>query len=256
MSVSKRLRYEILRRDNHTCRYCGSSAPDVALQVDHVVPKSLGGPDDPTNLVTSCEPCNTGKTSSSPDVPLVEDVKEDALRWSNAMQKAAELERNRAEELQDQVELIGMYFRKAWQPEEYLLCDEIGWHYNSDPERSYDYAVDILDSETGERLGRKLFDTPKDASAWIGKQRSKHIPAMPKNWRSTVKSWLAAGLTTADFADIVTEVATERDYVQWDHKWRYTAGCCWNRIRQRQAVAQALLATESADANSDHAEPV
>ena len=29
MAVSKRLRYEILRRDNHTCRYCGASAPDA-----------------------------------------------------------------------------------------------------------------------------------------------------------------------------------------------------------------------------------
>ena len=38
MALSKRLRYEILRRDNHTCRYCGASAPDVTLTVDHVVP--------------------------------------------------------------------------------------------------------------------------------------------------------------------------------------------------------------------------
>lgn len=36
MAVSKRLRYEILRRGNHTCRYCGASAPDVPLRVDHV----------------------------------------------------------------------------------------------------------------------------------------------------------------------------------------------------------------------------
>ncbi|AWN05089.1 HNH endonuclease [Gordonia phage Easley] len=40
MAVSKRLRYEILRRDNHTCRYCGATAPDVPLTVDHVVPVS------------------------------------------------------------------------------------------------------------------------------------------------------------------------------------------------------------------------
>lgn len=26
MSVSKRLRFEILRRDNHACRYCGATA--------------------------------------------------------------------------------------------------------------------------------------------------------------------------------------------------------------------------------------
>lgn len=64
MAVSKRLRYEILRRDSHTCRYCGATAPGVPLRVDHIVPVALGGTDHPSNLVTSCEPCNSGKTST------------------------------------------------------------------------------------------------------------------------------------------------------------------------------------------------
>ena len=38
MAVSKRLRYEVLRRDNHTCRYCGAQAPDVKLTVDNMAP--------------------------------------------------------------------------------------------------------------------------------------------------------------------------------------------------------------------------
>lgn len=90
MAVSKRLRYEILRRDNHTCRYCGASAPDVPLRVDHVTPVALGGTDEPSNLVTSCEPCNSGKSSSSPDAKHVAEVADDALRWAAAMQQAAE----------------------------------------------------------------------------------------------------------------------------------------------------------------------
>lgn len=90
MAVSKRLRYEILRRDNHTCRYCGATAPGVPLRVDHVTPVALGGTDEPTNLVTSCEPCNNGKSSASPDAALVADVSDDALRWAAAMEQAAE----------------------------------------------------------------------------------------------------------------------------------------------------------------------
>jgi len=90
MAVSKRLRYEILRRDNHACRYCGSTAPDVKLTVDHVVPTALGGGDTADNLVTACAPCNSGKTSSSPDAPLVADVGSDALRWADAMTQAAD----------------------------------------------------------------------------------------------------------------------------------------------------------------------
>lgn len=89
MAVSKRLRYEILRRDDHTCRYCGARAPEVVLTVDHVIPSALGGSDDPSNLVTACQPCNSGKTSSSPDAPVVADVAADALRWSAAMKQAA-----------------------------------------------------------------------------------------------------------------------------------------------------------------------
>ena len=91
MAVSKRLRFEIFRRDNHACRYCGAGAPDAALTVDHVIPVALGGTDEPTNLVTACADCNAGKTSMPPDAEIVDDVRADAARWSAAMQTAAEL---------------------------------------------------------------------------------------------------------------------------------------------------------------------
>ena len=90
MAISKRLRYEILRRDNHACRYCGRAAPDVKLHIDHVVPQVLGGSDDPSNLVTSCAECNAGKTSSAPDQHVVADVSGSAAKWSAAMAQAAE----------------------------------------------------------------------------------------------------------------------------------------------------------------------
>ncbi|MEU0783467.1 HNH endonuclease [Streptomyces sp. NPDC006173] len=89
MAVSKRLRYEILRRDQHTCRYCGASAPAVPLRVDHVTPVALGGTDTPDNLVTSCEPCNSGKSSATVDSAVVAAVSDDALRWATAMEQAA-----------------------------------------------------------------------------------------------------------------------------------------------------------------------
>jgi hypothetical protein len=89
MSVSKRTRYEVLRRDNHTCRYCGGTAPDVTLTVDHVTPVSLGGSDDPSNLVAACKDCNAGKSSTSPDAALVEDVKAIDLAWAGAIRRAS-----------------------------------------------------------------------------------------------------------------------------------------------------------------------
>lgn len=90
MAVSKRLRFEVFRRDGYTCRYCGGTAPDVSLTVDHVVPVSLGGLDEASNLVTACRDCNAGKSSSSPDESVVSAVSDDAIRWSAAIKQAAE----------------------------------------------------------------------------------------------------------------------------------------------------------------------
>ncbi|WSP96008.1 HNH endonuclease (plasmid) [Streptomyces sp. NBC_01233] len=89
VAVSNRLRFEVLRRDRYTCRYCGGSAPDVTLRVDHVVPVALGGSDTPDNLVAACEPCNSGKSSMTADSEIVKNVSRDALRWAEAMRRAA-----------------------------------------------------------------------------------------------------------------------------------------------------------------------
>jgi len=91
MAISKRLRYEIFRRDSHTCRYCGRSAPEVVLHVDHVIPQALGGAEkDPSNLFTSCSECNGGKSASSPDQAVVADVSESAAKWKAAITQAAD----------------------------------------------------------------------------------------------------------------------------------------------------------------------
>ena len=66
MAVTKRTRFEVLRRDGNRCRYCGASAADSPLTIDHVLPTALGGTDDPSNLVAACKDCNTAKKSSLP----------------------------------------------------------------------------------------------------------------------------------------------------------------------------------------------
>lgn len=85
MAVTKRTRFEVLRRDNHTCQYCGAKAPDVTLQIDHVVPVALGGDDKPSNLVTACKDCNGGKSSIPPDSPLVAGLSERAAAYALGM---------------------------------------------------------------------------------------------------------------------------------------------------------------------------
>jgi len=59
----KKGRFMILQRDEFRCVYCGRSSIEdsVKLAVDHIVPRSAGGPDTACNLVTSCEQCNSEK---------------------------------------------------------------------------------------------------------------------------------------------------------------------------------------------------
>lgn len=59
--LSKKLRFEIFKRDAFTCQYCGRKAPDVILQCDHVHPVAENGDNDILNLITACWECNSGK---------------------------------------------------------------------------------------------------------------------------------------------------------------------------------------------------
>ena len=53
-----KIRERILIRDGYCCQYCGS---EDATTVDHVLPISKGGTDDPDNLVAACTRCNYSK---------------------------------------------------------------------------------------------------------------------------------------------------------------------------------------------------
>lgn len=110
MAISKRLRFEILRRDNFQCRYCGAKPPEAELRVDHVKPEALGGSNEPENLVASCEPCNSGKSSVALDGPVVADIERDAIRWAQAIRVAADA----MVEEQWAIEQRNAAFQSAW----------------------------------------------------------------------------------------------------------------------------------------------
>lgn len=60
-AIGKKIRFEVFKRDSFTCQYCGKSAPDVVLEIDHIQPVAKGGDNDIMNLVTCCKACNAGK---------------------------------------------------------------------------------------------------------------------------------------------------------------------------------------------------
>jgi 5-methylcytosine-specific restriction endonuclease McrA len=55
----KLTRREVFIRDNYTCQYCGRQCGD--LTIDHIIPRSRGGPHTWENLVSACKPCNHRK---------------------------------------------------------------------------------------------------------------------------------------------------------------------------------------------------
>lgn len=50
-------RRAVFARDGHRCQYCGAAAENI----DHVIPRSRGGPHAWDNVVASCRPCNARK---------------------------------------------------------------------------------------------------------------------------------------------------------------------------------------------------
>ena len=60
-AISKKVRFEIFKRDGFECQYCGATPPKAIMHVDHIVPVAEGGTNDEDNLITSCSDCNLGK---------------------------------------------------------------------------------------------------------------------------------------------------------------------------------------------------
>jgi 5-methylcytosine-specific restriction endonuclease McrA len=50
-------RRAVFARDGHRCQYCGAAAENI----DHVIPRSRGGPHAWDNVVAACRPCNSRK---------------------------------------------------------------------------------------------------------------------------------------------------------------------------------------------------
>jgi diadenosine tetraphosphate (Ap4A) HIT family hydrolase len=60
-AMSGSVRYQVLLRAGRRCESCGASVADKAIDVDHIVPRSLGGLNDISNYQALCWECNTNK---------------------------------------------------------------------------------------------------------------------------------------------------------------------------------------------------
>jgi hypothetical protein len=279
MTVSRRLRFEILRRDNHQCRYCGAAAPDVKLTVDHVVPTALGGGDGPENLVAACQDCNAGKAASSPDAPLVADVKERALRWSRAIQTAIEIRMSDRAERDAYVDAFDVAWREwIYSSKEYLpeatQEQRDTWAAAVGVElarKSHLIAFDEERCAVVTTLGVVKWETYIDrhsadlvaafnalpgpditgirASRWGQRpvRLVEHPMPRPASWKTSIWTFYGEGIPLEELFDAIA-ITRGRDYVTHSGVWRYFCGVCWRQVERTREAASDIVTTIEPDA--------
>jgi hypothetical protein len=79
--ISKETRAFVLDRNGFTCQMCGAVAGEphpsdptrkTRLHIGHIVDKSMGGSDDPSNLRAICSVCNEGARNLTLDRPSLQ----------------------------------------------------------------------------------------------------------------------------------------------------------------------------------------
>ncbi|ASC74106.1 hypothetical protein XM38_050810 [Halomicronema hongdechloris C2206] len=96
MTIRPGMRQQVQQRASYLCEYCHSpeDASAARFAVDHILPRSLGGPDQLDNLALACQRCNSYRynftTGIDPEtdetVPLFnprEQIWADHFRWSS-----------------------------------------------------------------------------------------------------------------------------------------------------------------------------
>ena len=89
-------RYNIYARDKCICQYCGRKLPRHELNLDHIIPRSLGGTSTWENVVCSCQGCNRrkgGKIPQGAGMTLLR--KPYKPKWTPFMQETFNLSRYR-----------------------------------------------------------------------------------------------------------------------------------------------------------------
>lgn len=162
MAISKKKRFEVMRRDGFSCRYCGARAPETNLVIDHVIPVALGGSDDPQNLVSACNDCNSGKAATPLDAPVVEEIKETDLRWADAFRRAAELRNGAEAPRRDYVQRFDLKWN-SWAAGHQPVHRDEDWRRSLETWHDLGVPIDEIERLVDVALGNSRVST---AGAW------------------------------------------------------------------------------------------
>ena len=117
--LSTKLRFEIFKRDEFVCQYCGTHPPNAVLHVDHIIAVANGGGNDEDNLTTACDKCNFGKGAR----PLKE------IPQSLAQRAAQVAERE--EQIRGYAEIMAAA-RERIESDCWLVANVFVYHFDSD----------------------------------------------------------------------------------------------------------------------------
>lgn len=95
-AISKETRAFVLDRNGFTCQMCGAVAGEphpyddtrkTRLHIGHVIDKSMGGSDDPSNLRAICSVCNEGAANLTADRPSAQKLLAQVRRATSTDQR-------------------------------------------------------------------------------------------------------------------------------------------------------------------------
>lgn len=174
-SISKKLRFEIFKRDGFRCTYCGATPTDSPLHLDHIEPVSKGGGNGPENLVTACSSCNLGKGARE-------------LGDKQPIRSAGEAEREQAEQIREYLALQRQIYAARRE-----VIDAIGGHWRERLEFPFDgldgRITKLLDEFSPAQLMEAIdvvaarLGPPMGHSKWQYEDRIKYFYGVLRRWR-------------------------------------------------------------------------
>lgn len=196
MAVSRALRFQVLRRDGYRCHYCGATAAQAKLTVDHVTATALGGTDTADNLVTACEPCNSGKSATPADAALVAGVQERDRQFQTAVAAVSQDDRERR--------WFADAFLEAWDLGELPP----GWRKTIDSYRQQGLTSDAWDEIVGIARDKANLDDPFRYCCGIARNQIKKI-------QQQAAEQLASAAESADAGDPAEAIVLEAAFQVW-----------------------------------------
>jgi len=165
MSITKRLRFEVFKRDGFQCQYCGKTPPEATLELDHINPKSRKGKDDINNLLTACFDCNRGKSNIplkiipnalSENLEILKEKESQLKAYNRFLEKIEQRLQKDIDEIDD---IYNSYFKKWWLSEQFKN-NSLKRFLNHLPKQVVKDAMHLA----CHNMGRKTYQKSEDAA--------------------------------------------------------------------------------------------